>query len=253
MDQALVSLQRLEVEQQQLDKKVQKYKIEITKPVFEKRRKVIANIPQFWYIVLAQHEDFQEYITTEDMKYLEFIKDIYVEKMVDKNGANDDPQTFRITFQFEAPNGEIDSQTVSKYFYTETDGDNGFQSIKSHPVAIEWPKDLQKINPELVKAHRVDHKWTPEQKKNYRAGMKSFFAFFEWTGLKEGKEYRYGEQLAEMFSEDIFPLAVDYYTLAAPGLGNDDDDDAGDSSSEELDIDEDEDGDNEPEVKKQKI
>ncbi len=210
--------------------------MKLTKPLFEQRRNVLAKIPKFWYIVLAQHEDFQEYVQTEDMKYLEYIKDIYIEKMIDANGKNDDPKTYAITFQFESQNGEIENQEVTKYFYTETNPDSGYESLKSYNAEIKWPAEFDKINPSLVKKGRKDGKWTHEEKKNYRIGMKSFFAFFSWTGKRPGKEYRYGEELAEMFSEDIFPLAVDYYTLAAPGLNENDDNDDDDSSSEELDV-----------------
>ncbi|QPG76884.1 hypothetical protein FOA43_004278 [Brettanomyces nanus] len=256
LEKALIELQKVEKEQQEIDKKVQKYRVQLTKPLFAERRKAIRQIPKFWYIVLAQHEDFQEYIQTEDMKYLEFIKDLYVEKMADEKGPNEDPKTFALTFTFESPNKEIDSQTVTKYFYTEVNPDTGYESIKSHDAKIEWPKEFDDINPNLIKKSRKDHKWTHEKKKNYRVGMKSFFAFFSWTGLKDNKEFRYGEQLAEMFSEDIFPLAVEYYTLAAPGIGKDGEDEESDSSSEELDIDSDEDDDEDykkPASKKQKI
>ncbi|VEU19481.1 DEKNAAC100391 [Brettanomyces naardenensis] len=242
LEKALSELQSIEKDQQELDKKVQKYRVELTKPLFEKRRKIILEIPKFWYIVLAQHEDFQEYIQTEDMKYLEFIKDIYVEKSVDEKGENEDPKSFALTITFESPDAEIEDQTVTKYFYSEVDPDTGYESIKSYKADVKWPQEFDNINPNLIKENRKNDKWTHEEKKNYRIGMKSFFAFFGWTGSKEGKEYRYGEQLAEMLSEDIFPLAVDYYTLAAPGLGKNEEEEDADSSSEELDIDSDDDG-----------
>lgn len=245
-------MQTIEKQQQKTDLDVQKYKVGLTKPIFVHRRKVLSKIPKFWYIVLAQHEDFQEYIETEDMKYFEYLTDIYVEKMVDSNGSNDDPKTYSLTMSFNSPHGEIANQTVTKYFYTETNPDTGYESVKSHKADIKWPKEFNDVNPILIKKnHKKGTKWSHEEKKNYRIGMKSFFAFFTWTGEKSGKEYRYGEELAELFSEDIFPLAVDYYTLAAPGLGKDNEEEDENTSSEELDIESDEDED-EPEKKKQK-
>ena len=233
--------------------------MKLTKSLFEERRNILANIPKFWYIVLAQHEDFQEYVQTEDMKYMEFIKDIFVEKMIDVNGKNDDPKTYAVTFQFRSPDGEIENQKVTKYFYTEVNPASGYESVKSYKAEVKWPAEFEKINPILIKDRVKDGKWTHEEKKNYRIGMKSFFAFFSWTGKHPGKEFRYGEQLAEMLSEDIFPLAVDYYTLAAPGLNENDNEEEEDSSSEELDVESEGDeeekkrsGDGGPEKKKQK-
>ena len=62
--------------------------------------------------------------------------------------------------------------------------------------------------------------------------MKSFFAFFAWTGKKPGKEFRNGEELARLIVDDVYPYAVKDYTEALRG----DDDDEFTSEGEELDI-----------------
>ncbi|KAH3665490.1 hypothetical protein OGAPHI_003676 [Ogataea philodendri] len=213
----------------EVEKQLERVRFEKIQPIYSKRRGLLIEIASFWYIVLAEHEDFQEYIQTQDMKYLEYIKEIYVEYLVE-----DDPLKFSITFGFEAPNGEIPTQSVTKVFEKTRDADSGEEKLVSSAVGFDWPKDLDSINPLLIKS-KGD--LTPADKKNYRTGMKSFFAFFAWTGKKPGKEYRHGEDLALLIAEDLFPHATKYYTEAAPGLGDEEEDEELGSSSEELDLD----------------
>ncbi|KAG7698896.1 hypothetical protein KL930_002316 [Ogataea haglerorum] len=172
----------------EVEKEVERFRFAKSKPVYEKRRDLLVHIPSFWYIVLAEHEDFQEYVQTDDMKYLEFIREIYVEYLLD-----DDPLKFSITFGFEAPKGEIETQTVTKRFEKIHDVETGEEKLVSEAVDVKWPAELDSVNPHLIKAKG---EMTPADKKKYRAGMKSFFAFFAWTGRKPGKEYRHGEDLA---------------------------------------------------------
>ncbi|ODV87494.1 hypothetical protein CANARDRAFT_194401 [[Candida] arabinofermentans NRRL YB-2248] len=234
---------------------VEIYRLKAATPVFKKRRDLFAKIPRLWYIVLAEHEDFQEYIQTDDMKFLEYIKEIYVDYM---SGETPDPSHFSITFEFESPNNEIANQIVTKQFTKYNDPESGKERLKSSPVKISWPDEFHKINPELIKQKQKTTKLSSDDKKNYRIGMKSFFAFFSWTGEKSGKEYRHGEDLALLIVDDLFPHATTYYTEAAPGLGEEDgEDDIDGSSGEELDLGEDdsdgEDEEKEPATKKQKV
>lgn len=220
------------------EKEAEVYRIEKTAPVFMERRKLTRNIPKFWYIVLAQHEEFTDSISTDDLKFLEFIKDIHVVHMVDPlEGQCKDPRKFSISFEWESPANEVPNQTVTKYFRTVFD-DKTEEKIISQDCPIEWPSELDAINP-----GKISDLSTKASKQNYRTGMKSFFAWFRWTGEKPGKEFREGESIARMLAEDIFPHAVKYFAEAMPGVGEDSEG----SSSEELDLSEDE-----PERKKQK-
>lgn len=232
LEKSLTELQSLEASVQETEKKIDKYRHNLLQPIYEQRSKILKTIPKFWYIVLAQHDDFQEYIRMEDMKFIEYISNIYVT-------WRDDDYIF--TVEFECNDGTIDTQKVDKRFWWEINKDTGVKSLKSKKVDIAWPKELDDVNPIKIKQlSKIEHRsLTNDEKKKYRVGMKSFFAFWSWTGDKPGKEFRSGEELAELLTEDVFPLAVEYYTLAAPGIGDDDDQD--EISGEELDLSDDDD------------
>lgn len=214
--------------------------IEITRlkkvsKIYEKRREYTKAIDKFWHIVLSQHPEFADYVRAQDFKYLELIKDIYVSW--DASTSTDesvDPTTFSITFEFEqSEDGDFPAQTVTKRFQKEvidpeelqileqkrkkgslSDDEDGqmpeeTERLVSTNTEIIWPKSYDSINPSKV----VDKK-TTLGKKNYRAGMKSFFGWFRWTGRKPGKEFPNGDDFARLFADDIFPSAVLYYTEA---------------------------------------
>lgn len=248
LESALHSLQALEGEIQEADSKVEQYKQELFSSIYEKRSSLITQVPKFWYVVLAQHEDFQEFIRVEDMPYLENIKNIYVKEFLEDTEKvtieNEEfeikKKGFTITIEFDSSK-DLPAQTITKKFEWELQT-NGSKKLISEPVKVQWPKSLNSINPDFIKsqAKKANRKISPEEKKSYRLGMRSFWAWFAWTGEKLGKEFRNGEDLALCISEDIFPAALDYYVLAMPGLGEENGDEEEVESGEELDLSDDE-------------
>jgi hypothetical protein len=209
-------------------------------------------IEKFWHIVLSQHPEFAEYIRAQDFKYLELIKDIYVSwDVADNDDQSIDPGNFTMTFEFESSgDGDFPAQTVTKKFQLQAldpqelqrkaekkqndliDSDEDMSEEKERLVSenahITWPQSYNPINPS-----KITDKKSTEGKKNYRTGMKSFFGWFRWTGKKPGKEFPNGDDLARLFSSDLFPNAVMYYTEAQrDGLEEEIDSDA----SEPLDL-----------------
>lgn len=202
---------------------------------------------------------------------MELIKDIYVSWDVAESEDNTiNPGNFSITFEFEALNDDFTAQVVTKRFKVvpftaeelassaskrkntatgnddDIDDDEDIAEESEHLVSqstdIVWPASYEEINP----AHIADKK-SVSGKKNYRTGMKSFFGWFKWTGLKPGKEFPNGGDLARLLADDIFPSAVMYYTEAQrDGLEEEVDSDA----SEPLDLSEDEVGDDARGVKR---
>lgn len=223
---ALTSLADCEQEMDAAEKDAEIYRIKKTQGIYTKRSKVIQKIPNFWYIVLAENEDFAEYIRIEDLKYLEALSNIHVEYDIDGNK----PRNFTLTISFQTDDEEsIKNQIIKKYF--EVINENDEEKLISEAVDIEWPSSLASINPGKIKAESGSN-LSLEEKKLYRQGMKSFFAFFSWTGKKQGKEFRNGEELTRLIVDDVYPYAVKYYTEALRG----DDDDEFTSEGEELDI-----------------
>lgn len=248
LEESFSALQNIEAEIQRADAEVEQFKNNLFTPIYDRRREYLNKIPKFWYIVLAQHEDFQEYISIEDMKYLELISDIYVKfwdetDVTDKKDFTIDSlpkKGFNITVSFktgESTDNKIKAQTIVKRFEWTIDPTTGSRKLESSPVGIEWPESLKTLNPVEIKriAKDENRQLTSEEKKRYRQGMRSFFSFWQWSGKKPGKEYRNGEELATLIAEDIFPAALDYYVIAAPGIGEEDEEDE-ETSGEELDL-----------------
>lgn len=234
-----------------LERECDIYRIKKTRSIYDQRRQWTQQIPKFWYIVLAQNDDFVEYLGTDDLKYLEALQDIYVEWLVKPDGSkSDSPRDFLIHFKFDSFDDSTELQQVVKYF--ENVEKNGEETLESRSASITWPKEYDEINPA-----KIGDKTSKEGKHLYRTGMKSFFAWFKWTGIKPGKEFRQGEELLRLISDDIFPYAVKYYTEAMTSIADDDEEE----SSEELDLSDDDDEEEEVEeveekeesVKRQKI
>ncbi|KGQ82579.1 hypothetical protein MEW_05885 [Candida albicans P60002] len=226
-----------EKEMSQVEREAEIYRIKKTQPMYAKRRSILKEIPKFWYIVLAENDDFADYISPDDLKYLEYIDDIYVYYPIvdDEAGHFKD---FNITVTF-GKNPYIPEQEITKKFkiVIREDGD---ERIVSESVEVKWPHELSKINPSVIKEKykgKDKKDMSAKDKKNYRLGMKSFFSWFNWTGEKPGKEFRNGEDLATLLSEDLYLNALKYYIIA---LSPDEDDDANDeedtTEGEELDL-----------------
>ncbi|EEQ43662.1 conserved hypothetical protein [Candida albicans WO-1] len=226
-----------EKEMSQVEREAEIYRIKKTQPMYAKRRSILKEIPKFWYIVLAENDDFADYISPDDLKYLEYIDDIYVYYPIvdDEAGHFKD---FNITVTF-GKNPYIPEQEITKKFkiVIQEDGD---ERIVSESVEVKWPHELSKINPSIIKEKykgKDKKDMSAKDKKNYRLGMKSFFSWFNWTGEKPGKEFRNGEDLATLLSEDLYLNALKYYIIA---LSPDEDDDANDeedtTEGEELDL-----------------
>lgn len=229
IEQSLFKLAECEKDMDKAERDAEIYRIKRTQSIFQRRREILSSIPKFWYIILAENDDFSDYISVEDLKYLECITDIYVHyKITDSDPKN--PKDFTITVEF-GDDGLVPAQTITKEFEVEIE--EGEEKITSKAVEVVWPAELLSINPHAIKAAKGKD-LSKEDKKNYRLGMKSFFAWFSWTGLKPGKEFRSGEDLTRLITDDLFPYAVKYYTEALPGADEGDEDS---SDPEELDVD----------------
>lgn len=197
------------------------------KSVYNERDTLSEKIPSFWKIVLSQHLDFANYIRASDFKYIDAIEKVTVDydSDIEKIG------NFNITFHFNEVKDDMPKQIVTKGFQLvkiipdhqkndDNDNDNEDEdeiepeeTLISEVVDIIWPKQYDSINPSLIKGKK-----SAEEKKNYRQGMKSFFGWFKWTGLKPGKEFPHGDSFATLFSEDLYPFCVKYYTEAQRDL-----------------------------------
>ena len=239
----LENLNKLSVWEQEMDKvekEVDVYRLKLAQPMYANRRSILKKIPKFWYIILAENDEFSDYASPEDLKYLEFIDDIYVHYPVvdnDSGTSTNNPRDFDITISFKK-SLLTEAQSVTKSFKIVV-RENGEELLESLPVEVKWPQQLSKINPHLIKEKTNGGKsMTTEDKKRYRAGMKSFFSWFAWTGKKPGKEFRNGEDLANLIADDIFVNALKYYIVALSNESGEEDSEEEEDTSEgeELDL-----------------
>ncbi|KAL6454686.1 VPS75 Vacuolar protein sorting-associated protein 75 [Candida maltosa Xu316] len=246
-----VSLDKLadwEKEMNQVEKDAEIYRMKKTQPI----RSILKTVPKFWYIILAENEDFTDYISPEDLKFLEFIEDIYVYYPI-INGEADHFRDFDLTITF-GENSLIPQQEITKKFRTVVKYD-GEERLVSEPVEVQWPKELTKINPVAIKEKykgKDKKEMSLSEKKKYREGMRSFFSFFNWTGEKPGKEFRYGEEIANLIVDDLYLNALKYYILALSDEG-DEEEEIDSSEGEELDLSDDDEEEEENPTKKRKL
>ncbi|SCU99378.1 LAME_0G02938g1_1 [Lachancea meyersii CBS 8951] len=264
---SLEALARVEDDIDVVEKEVEIIRLRKMAPLYELRGKAITGVDGFWKVVLSQHSDFANYVRAADLKYIDCIKSIEMKWMCLEDNKLDH-RNVAISFEFDGIDGDFEAQIVTKYFKIENDitkfkytgkrteeddlrdGELGF--LTSEPCQIKWPKSFNNINPSLV-----SDKSTAEGKKNYRTGMKSFFSWFKWTGLKVGKEFPNGDGLANLLADDIYPNCTKYYTEAQVDLEDENIDDE-DLSNGPIELESsgsgsDENPKNEPEHKKRKI
>ncbi len=178
------------------------YHIKQTQPIFESRREVLRNIPDFWSIVLNEIEAFEEFILAPtDGEILESLTEIFVDRDTSDDANSDD---FSIRFEFKGSE-YLSDQVLIKKFQKNKDPEIASELI-SEPVEIKW---VSKKN--------------GKKGKNPAKG-KSFFKWFAYTGKNFG-EFHNASDLALLISEDIFPNAVKYYSEQVSRLEEEDDDD----------------------------
>lgn len=237
LQQSLDQLAKNEVSLGIAEREAEVYRIAHTQKIYQERNQIVKDISKFWYIVLAENDDFVDYISIEDLKYLEDITNIEVDYELDDEKSNQEGiKNFTITITFESDESLIANQVITKPFKTIIL--EGEERIVSKPIEVKWPQEMNNINPQLIKENSSE--LSKEDKKNYRLGMKSFFSWFQWTGEKPGKEFRNGEDLTRLIIDDLYINAVKYYVLALNNDDQDEDDEEEDSSEgEELDLSED--------------
>ncbi|KAI1639682.1 nucleosome assembly protein [Biscogniauxia mediterranea] len=179
----------------------------LTKPLYEKRQKVIAKIPNFWPLVFEQApQDIDQYIQPSDSAVLlSSLTSISVSRFEIEDGADGDPRSIAIRMDF-AENDYFEDRVLEKKFWYRHSKD-GSASLVSEPVPIKWKagKDLTQGMLDLVvkvweqeknqtqtngdsKKAKKAQEWTPDQKALREKiqvtglGGVSFFCWFGYRG-----------------------------------------------------------------------
>jgi Nucleosome assembly protein (NAP) len=181
----------------------------LTAPLYSRRSKTVAQIPNFWPLVLEQAPpDIDQYIQPSDSALL---LSSLLHLSVSHFEIDRDPRSVSIRFEF-AENEYFEDKVLEKKFWHRRSRD-GWSGLVSEPVAIKWKTDRDLTGGLLdmvVKAWEADKATvtasesnsngssngavkalrglTPEQKalkkkiENTGMGGLSFFAWFGFIG-----------------------------------------------------------------------
>lgn len=186
--------------------------VALSKPLFEKREKLIAKIPNFWPLVFEQaNQDIDQYIQpTDSAVLLSCLSSLSVSHFEIADGGKGDPRSISIKMEFSENEWFEDKVLEKKFWYRlSKDGEGG---LVSEPVPIKWKsadKDLtQGMLDLVVKVWEHDKKqgnsdstkvkkekdYTPDEKALKEKidatglGAVSFFGWFGYRGLNVSAE-----------------------------------------------------------------
>ncbi|KAJ2055979.1 hypothetical protein GGH13_007677, partial [Coemansia sp. S155-1] len=163
-------------------------------PLYKKRQGAIDKIPGFWHTCLEKHPIISSLIESEDREAISYLKSIDIERSADT------PINYKIVFKF-AENPYFTNSELAKEFNFSDKG-----SIKVTNPNIDWKegKDLTAAPPKLEGEEDGDSFTENEDT--------SFFCWFNDVN---------GSDLADLIANDLYPLALMYFT----GSAESDDDD----------------------------
>ncbi|KAI8947956.1 nucleosome assembly protein [Xylaria longipes] len=202
-------LAELEREFEDVETEIIRQQYVLTKPLYEKREKLVAKIPNFWPLVVEQAPpDVDQYIQPSDSAVLlSSLNSVSVSHFEIENGGKGDPRSIAVKLEF-AENEYFEDKVLEKKFWYRR-SKNGYAGLVSEPVPIKWKtgKDLtQGLLDLTVKVWEQDKKqgqangaskdkkktkpedWTADQKAlrekidTFGLGGVSFFCWFGYRG-----------------------------------------------------------------------
>lgn len=177
--------------------------VELTKPLYERRHKIVSQIPGFWPLVLEQAPpDIDQYIQPSDSALLlSSLTSLSVSHFEIADGAapTGDPRSVAIRWEFATNEYFSDSVLEKKFWYRRAR--DGWTGYVSEPVPIRWKegKDLTGGLLDLVcnvwavehaaatpkpSANTDQHKALKRKIEGTGMGGLSFFAWFGFIGRR---------------------------------------------------------------------
>ncbi|TGJ81979.1 hypothetical protein E0Z10_g6795 [Xylaria hypoxylon] len=201
-------LAELERQFEDVDTEIIRQQHALTKALYEKREKLVADIPNFWPLVIEQAPpDVDQYIQPSDSAVLlSSLDSVSVSHFEIENDGKGDPRSLSIKLEF-SENEYFEDKVLEKKFWYRRSND-GYGGLVSEPVPIKWKagKDItQGLLDLAVKVWEHDKKgrangasngkkttksknWTADQKAlrekidAYGLGGVSFFCWFGYRG-----------------------------------------------------------------------
>ncbi|KAI2621752.1 nucleosome assembly protein [Hypoxylon sp. NC1633] len=205
-------LKDLEKDFEDVESKIIRHQVALTKPLYEKREKLIAKISHFWQLVFEQApQDIDQCILPTDSDVLlSSLTSLSVSRFEIENGGNGDPRSVSIKMEF-SENEWFEDKVLEKKFWYRMSKD-GTDALVSEPVPIKWKsadkdltqgmldlvikvweQDKKQPNSDSTKLKKVED-YTPDEKalkaeiEVKGLGCLSFFSWFGFRGLNISAE-----------------------------------------------------------------
>ena len=223
-------LATLEAQFNDVDTQIMARQFILSKPLFARRKALIAKVINFWPIALEQvPESIDQFILPSDSELLnDCLKDITLERFetpetFPSNSDNVDdfgePRSFRITFHF-AMNDWFTNESLTKTFWYRRRTEDvkasvdSFAGLVSEPVKIDWKKGkdlsegLTDMTVALFEARKKTGDFMAKGLPEYTAlkkkvetanGMNT--SFFTWYGFVSNRRYVSAEESAKANEE----------------------------------------------------
>ncbi|KAG8158962.1 hypothetical protein KVR01_011405 [Diaporthe batatas] len=246
-------LNDLSAEFDDADLEITRQEAVVKRPLYEKRHKLVSQIPNFWPLVFEQAPpDIDEFIQPSDSSLLlSSLTSLSVTRFEIEDGNNGDPRSLLFRFEF-SDNDHFEDKVIEKKFW-QRHAKNGWSGLVSEPVEIHWKKGKDLTGGLLGMAKRVwdaqqsrakggdaktqelspDEKSLKKKIENTGLGGVSFFAWFGYVGRnvsaeesQEASDKAQKERIAKQEGKD----------QNAEGEEEDEGDDADEDDEDDLEI-----------------
>lgn len=241
-------LSDLEREFEDVEIEIISQQVRLTKPLFEKRKAVVSQIPRFWPLVLEQAPpDIDEAIQpTDSTVLLSSLTSLDVSHFEVEDGG--DPRSVAIRFEF-AENEYFEDRVIEKKFWYRRSRSN-WAGLVSEPVDIKWKegKDLTEGLLGLAKAvwdeeqaerangAKSKGKAPTEKQKALRAKIDAIglggLSFFAWFGYRGERITAEESRIATQEEKDRRQRRAGGEEVASPNPEEEDEEDDDDESLE---------------------
>jgi len=243
-------LSDLEREFEDVETEIISQQVRLTKPLLEKRKAVISQIPRFWPLVLEQAPpDIDEAIQpTDSTVLLSSLTSLDVSHFELEDGG--DPRSVAIRFEF-AENEYFEEFVIEKKFWYRRSRNN-WAGLVSEPVNITWKegKDLTEGLLGLAKAvwdeeqaerangAKTKGKAPTEKQKALRAKIDAIglggLSFFAWFGYRGERITAEESRIATQEEKDRRQRRASGEEVASPNPDEEDEEDEDDDESLEI-------------------
>ncbi|KAG6356631.1 hypothetical protein INS49_014505 [Diaporthe citri] len=159
----------------------------VKRPLYEKRHKIVSQIPNFWPLVFEQAPpDIDEFIQPSDSSLLlSSLTSLSVTRFEIEDGKKGDPRSLCFRFEF-SDNDHFEDKVIEKKFW-QRHSKSGWTGLVSEPVEIRWKKGKD-LTGGLLGTNYPQMRNLKKKIENTGLGGLSFFAWFGYVGRNVSAE-----------------------------------------------------------------